>query len=265
MEESWVKLFEEQTRFYNEVFLPRQLCLWLPHHCQTWLRLSLVGGLIYFGTSLLCLDFWRRYFSQGSKFISKQVLLSHIYFSMKSIPVFTLMMTGFEYMVLKGWTKCFPKISDVGLVAYFCYIILYLVVVEIGIYWVHRAMHGVKPIYKYIHAAHHLYVKETTISPFAGAAAHPLDEMLMASPHGIAILVVPCHFSTFLVIFLVEAIWGIIIHDRSQGLGWPFLSAPYHTIHHTSQHRNFGNFTIWMDQLFGTISHPKSYLHHVQN
>ncbi|KAJ8446360.1 hypothetical protein Cgig2_019253 [Carnegiea gigantea] len=157
-------------------------------------------------------------------------MLSHIYFSMKSIPVFSLMVTGFEYMVLKGWTKCFPKISDVGLVAYFCYIILYLVVVEIGIYWVHRAMHGVKPIYKYIHAAHHSYVKETTISPFA-----------------------------------VEAIWGIIIHDRSQGLGWPFLSAPYHTIHHTSQHRNFGNFTIWMDQLFGTISHPKSYLHHVQN
>jgi len=78
------------------------------------------------------------------------------------------MVTGFEYMALAGWAKCYPKISDVGLVAYFCHVILYLVVVEIGIYWVHRAMHEVKPIYKYIHATHHRYVKETTISPFAG-------------------------------------------------------------------------------------------------
>ena len=106
---------------------------------------------------------------------------------MKSIPVFSLMVTGFEYMVLKGWTKCFPKISDVGLVAYFCYIILYLVVVEIGIYWVHRAMHGVKPIYKYIHAAHHSYVKETTISPFAGICPSNLRLVCIYVP------VMSCH------------------------------------------------------------------------
>ena len=65
MEESWVKAFEEQTRSYNEAFLPKQVCVWLPHLCQTWLRLSVVGVLLYFGTSLFCLDFWKRYFAQG--------------------------------------------------------------------------------------------------------------------------------------------------------------------------------------------------------
>nr|GMD79009.1 delta(7)-sterol-C5(6)-desaturase-like isoform X1 [Ipomoea batatas] len=40
--------------------------------------------------------------------------------------------------------------------------------VEFGIYWMHRELHDIKPLYKYLHATHHIYNKQNTLSPFAG-------------------------------------------------------------------------------------------------
>lgn len=232
----------------------------LPHFGQTWVRNTIYGTVIYFLTSFLCLGFWKRYFSFPGSMISKQGMVSQIGITLKSMPYYGLLMTSFEYMVEKGWTKCFARVSDVGLMAYLYYLLLYLAVVEVGTYWIHRLMHEIKPIYKYIHAPHHHFNKETSLSPFAGWAVHPLDGILMGLPHGIAIVIVPFHFTTHLVLFLTEAIWGVIVHDRYQTLCWPLMGAPYHTIHHTSGHHNYGNFTLWLDQLFGTLRHPKNWV-----
>jgi Delta7-sterol 5-desaturase len=35
----------------------------------------------------------------------------------------------------------------------------------------HRELHDIKPLYKYLHATHHIYNKENTLSPFAGKSA----------------------------------------------------------------------------------------------
>lgn len=32
----------------------------------------------------------------------------------------------------------------------------------------HRELHDIKPLYKYLHATHHIYNKQNTLSPFAG-------------------------------------------------------------------------------------------------
>lgn len=71
-------------------------------------------------------------------------------------------------MIEHGWTKCYPRISDVGFPLYLAYLIVYLVIVEFGIYWMHRELHDIKPLYNYIHATHHIYNKQNTLSPFAG-------------------------------------------------------------------------------------------------
>lgn len=91
-----------------------------------------------------------------------------IYVAMKAMPWYTALPTLSEYMVENGWTRCYSSISDVGWPAYFVNLAVYLVFVEFGIYWMHRELHDIKPLYKYLHATHHIYNKQNTLSPFAG-------------------------------------------------------------------------------------------------
>lgn len=88
--------------------------------------------------------------------------------AMKAMPWYTLLPTVSEHMIENGWTRCFPSISDIGWAAYLMNVAVYLVIVEFGIYWMHRELHDIKPLYKYLHATHHIYNKENTLSPFAG-------------------------------------------------------------------------------------------------
>lgn len=99
---------------------------------------------------------------------SRKAMLLQIYVAMKAMPWYTLLPTVSEHMIENGWTKCFSSITEVGWFAYFMYLIIYLVLVEFGIYWMHRELHDIKPLYKYLHATHHVYNKQNTLSPFAG-------------------------------------------------------------------------------------------------
>lgn len=97
-----------------------------------------------------------------------KAMLLQIYVAMKAMPWYCALPSLSEYMVENGRTKCFARVSDVGWFAYIVYLIAYLVVVEFGIYWMHRELHDIKPLYKYLHATHHVYNKQNTLSPFAG-------------------------------------------------------------------------------------------------
>ena len=48
-------------------------------------------------------------------------------------------------------------------------------------YWMHRKLHEVRLGYKFLHATHHVYNKENSLSPFAGLAFNPLDGALALS------------------------------------------------------------------------------------
>lgn len=88
--------------------------------------------------------------------------------TMKAMPWYSLLPTVSEYMIEKGWTKCYSSVNEVGLPLYLSYLAVYLIIVEFGIYWMHRELHDIKPLYKYLHATHHIYNKQNTLSPFAG-------------------------------------------------------------------------------------------------
>ena len=99
---------------------------------------------------------------------SNKAMLLQIYVAMKAMPWYCALPSISEYMIENGWTRCFSRISDVGWFAYLAYLAIYLVIVEFGIYWMHRELHDIKPLYKYLHATHHVYNKQNTLSPFAG-------------------------------------------------------------------------------------------------
>ena len=90
---------------------------------------------------------------------------------MRAMPAYSMLPTFTEYAAEAGWTKAYPRVENVGVGAYVIYFVLYMISVEFGVYWMHRGLHDIKWAYKWLHAQHHVYNKEHTLSPFAGKRA----------------------------------------------------------------------------------------------
>ena len=88
-------------------------------------------------------------------------------------------------------------------------------------------------------------------------AFHPLDGILQALPHSLALFIVPVHFIAHLVLLFIEGVWTANICDCIHGKFWPVMGVGYHTIHHTTYRHNYGHYTIWMDWMFDTLRDPK--------
>ncbi|KAL9230091.1 hypothetical protein vseg_005483 [Gypsophila vaccaria] len=263
-EEEYRALFLIETNFYNDVvlgtFLPPAMWVKLPHFFQTWVRNFISGSIVYLVPGLLwsfVIYYWRRNLYIPKDCVpSVKAMLVQIYVAMKAMPWYTLYLTLNEYVVEKGWTKCFPRVCDVGLPLYLVSFVSYLMAVELGIYWMHRQLHDVKPLYRILHSTHHIYNKQNTLSPFAGLAFHPLDGILQALPHTISLFIIPIQFRTHIALLFLEGLWTANLHDCIHGKVWPIMGAGYHTIHHTTYRHNYGHYTVLMDWLFGTLRDP---------
>ncbi|CAI0450969.1 unnamed protein product [Linum tenue] len=315
----YLQQFVEDTSMFNSIVLSNLLpATWwapLPHFLQTWLRNYIAGTILYFLSGFLwsfyIYHLYRNvYIPKGRILIadaipSNKAMLMQIYVAMKAMPWYTLLPTVSEHLIENGWTKCYSGIDEVGWILYFCYLAIYLIFVEFGIYWMHRELHDIKPLYKLLHATHHIYNKQNTLSPFAGQsvlhttyrqirdstilyvaneliqiliripnwllllllpalfvyfsglAFHPVDGILQALPHALALFVIPTHFRTHIALLFLEAVWTANIHDCIHGKLWPVMGAGYHTIHHTTYRHNYGHYTIWMDWMLGTLCEPE--------
>ena len=81
---------------------------------------------------------------------------------------------------------------------------------------------------------------------FVRAASHPA-EAVDALPYSISIFL-------FFVLLSLNGIWTFNTHGCLETKMWPFLTADYHTMYHIMHRYNYGNYTILMDWLFGTLS-----------
>ncbi|KAG6720395.1 hypothetical protein I3842_03G058900 [Carya illinoinensis] len=120
---TYLQLFVDETSLFNRIvlgsLLPTKIWDPLPHFFQTWLRNYIGGVLVYFISGFLwCfyIYYWKRnVYVPKDAIPSNKAMLLQIYVSMKAMPWYTALPTISEYMVENGWTKCFPRISDVGL------------------------------------------------------------------------------------------------------------------------------------------------------
>ena len=94
------------------------------------------------------------------------------------MPLYALLPTVTDVIIESGWTRSYPRVDDVGLLLYVGYFFVYMLVVEFGVYWMHRLLHEIKPLYNVLHSYHHVYNKQHTLSPFAGVTlTHPLSRL----------------------------------------------------------------------------------------
>ncbi|XP_031499731.1 delta(7)-sterol-C5(6)-desaturase-like [Nymphaea colorata] len=262
MEEAYLRQFVRMTESWNDVVLGDYA--WraaLPHFAQSWLRNFITATLLLLIPSTIwCFYIYHLkphvYFPNG-RMPTKRVMLKQVWVSMKALPLFTLLPAVAEYVIEKGCTKTFVRVEEVGWPMHILYTTLYLFIAEFGLYWTHRLMHDVRPLYKCFHATHHEFNKEDTISPFAGYAFDPIDGIVQAAPQALALFVVPMHFVTHELLFVCKGVLAANAHDCIHGKVWPVMGGGYHKIHHTKSRYNYGGYTILMDWLFGTLYEPE--------
>lgn len=233
------------------------------HYASTYVRDFVLGTLLYYVVGGLW-HIWiynirgERYFTkQGAKMPSREIIIDQITLAQLSMFMYAALPVFSEWLIEEGYTLCYWSIEEIGgWPTYLIYTTLYLACVEIGIYWMHRSLHTNKFLYKYVHGLHHKYNKAHLLSPWASVAFNPLDGILQASPYVACLFLVPCHYLTHVLMLFFTAVWATNIHDALHGNTEPVMGSKYHTKHHTHLHVNFGQFFVFCDWYWGTLSAP---------
>jgi lathosterol oxidase len=261
----------EFNEWVSSLFLPQSFILYVEqmmglefaHYFLAYVRDLMVGSVIYYVTAGLW-HIWiyrvkgkELFIEQGWKMPSNETLLDQILLAQASLFMYAMLPVFSEWLISNKITKCYFYIDEIGgWIPYLLYTAVYMMVVETGVYWMHRELHEQKWAYKYIHALHHKYNRPDTLSPWASIAFNPLDGILQACPYVICLFFIPCHYLTHVILVFATAVWATNIHDALEADTEPIMGSKYHTMHHTHYHCNFGQYTIFCDWLWGTLKVP---------
>ncbi|GAB5357753.1 hypothetical protein AAMO2058_000401500 [Amorphochlora amoebiformis] len=194
---------------------------------------------------------------KGGEIKKEGSVLDQIILAQSSIFLYAMLPVLDEFLIESGVTKVYMHVDEIGgFLPYVIMTICYFLLVEVGIYWMHRTLHTNEFLYKYIHKLHHKYNSPDTLSPWASIAFNPLDGILQACPYSIVMLFWPIHYITHFAMLFCTAIWATNIHDTLVGDTEPLMGSKYHTIHHTHYKCNYGQYLVLCDWYWGTLKLP---------
>lgn len=258
-------LFYSGTRLeFISVYVIEKFGPEIGYYAASYIRDLFVGTIIYWLTA----GVWhyviynvmgqKLFVEKGRPFPTRDTIIDQMQLAQASLFVYAALPILSEFLIESKLTKTYFYIDEVGGWGYYAlYFVLYLSFVEVGIYWMHRTLHTNKFLYKYVHALHHKYNKQVTMTPWASIAFNPLDGILQASPYVVGLFIVPMHYLTHMFLLFFSGIWATNIHDAVWGDSEPIMGAKYHLMHHTHYHYNFGQFFIFCDYIFGSLKAPE--------
>ncbi len=174
----------------------------------------------------------------------------HVVTSLRAIPLYALLPTACDALTRAGLTRAYPGMLDRGVFGYVFFLAAHLALVEVGVYWVHRALHH--PRLYWLHQRHHSFKERLT--PFAGLAFAPADGLLQAFPYALALLLLPIHAGTHKLLLFSSGTWAAYIHSADTRPSWLLLGPRHHAVHHRTFKHNYGHYTQAMDAIYGTLS-----------
>jgi len=183
------------------------------YYFQCYIRDLIAGTLVYWITAgiwhfVIYNVFGQKLFTDKERPLpSKETLIDQMSLAQASLLVYAALPILSELLIENKLTLTYFYIDQVGGWKYYgCYFIIYLIFVEIGIYWMHRTLHTNKFLYKYIHGLHHKYNKQITMTPWASIAFNPLDGVLQASPYVIGLFFIPMHYYTHMLLLFFSGV-----------------------------------------------------------
>ena len=158
--------------------------------------------------------------------------------------------SGLSYLTAvwfgRGWTKIYLNLSDYSLLWYFCSYVVVLALHDTYFYWTHRLMHAV-PLFRRLHSVHHQSVNP---SPFTAHSFHPLEAIVQGVFFVLISLLIPLHWSTFLVFHLFATIINVYGHLGFSLIGGREKQGVFRLCNHPSTHQWHhrhvdGNYTLY--------------------
>ena len=185
-------------------------------------------------------------------YFRRAVDVRHITHSVSAIPFYAILPTACERLVLDGYTRAYTHTPSFLTGA--CHTLAFVFCTEFGVYFIHRILHANKTLYRWIHRSHHRYSSRNKLGPFAGLAFHPMDGLLQALPYALTLFVVPINFVVFEILLFLTGLWTAFIHTPEFCGFFPLLGPQHHLKHHLFHNKNYGQYTIGFDFLFGTLA-----------
>jgi Delta7-sterol 5-desaturase len=262
--------YREFNTLVNDFLLPKYLVDYtkavfdeeLAYYATCYLRDLICGSLVYWVTAGIWHIFIYHVFVEQIFHQKKRPLPTfatmgdQMRLSQVSLLVYAGLPVLSEWLIESKFTRVYFYVDDYGWMFYCIYFIIYIALVELGIYWMHRTLHDNKFLFKYVHGLHHEYRTAMTLTPWASIAFNPLDGILQASPYVFFLLFVPVHYFTHVFMLFFSGVWATNIHDAVWGDSEPIMGAKYHTKHHTYLKCNYGQFFTFCDSYFGTLIVP---------
>jgi len=174
---------------------------------------------------------------------------------LKALSLFALLWLAQNHVLVPHsyWPHNAPELVQV---------LLMLVVAEFFRYWMHRASHKFKLLWK-LHAVHHAADKLYTVNV---GRFHPLDKTVQFLGDTLPFLLIGISPEVFAAYFVLYALNGFYQHSNADvklgPLNWFIAGPELHRWHHSNKiaeaHANYGNNLIVWDTVFGTRYFPKN-------
>lgn len=127
----------------------------LSRELRTYVRNVIAGTLVYHVTAGL----WALYiyvirgkhFFPNETFPSRATIRDQIFHAQVAVFSYAWLPGFAAFCSERGYTAAYYYVSEVGWQRYVVFTAVYLVLVEIGIYWVHRILHTNKFLYNHVH------------------------------------------------------------------------------------------------------------------
>lgn len=138
-------------------------------------------------------------------------------------------------------------------------ILLTLVLVELGVYWLHRLFHA-SPLLWRIHAVHHT---DTEVDVTTSHRHHTLEALMTSLLFLPVFVLLDLSAVIAVVVGLLRLAVILLSHSNlylprglDRVLRWLIVTPDFHRLHHSSDRRytnsNYGGVVPWFDYLFGT-------------
>jgi sterol desaturase/sphingolipid hydroxylase (fatty acid hydroxylase superfamily) len=189
---------------------------------------------------------------------TRSQIIREVKLSVVSTAIFAAMAAATFELYKAGWTRIYWDYGHFPRPYFFISIILAMVWHDFFFYWTHRFMHW-RPVFKYLHAAHHRSVSPT---PWAIYAFDPAEAALQFSAFTLLVMVIPLHPFALMIFLFLDAHMNtaghtgfevvprfIANHPWFQG----FNTVTHHDAHHTNFGKNFGSFFNVWDRWMGTF------------
>ena len=229
---------------------------WLVAFSAIFMRYIILAGLVF----LLVYQWKKRNWwawKIQQKMPGKEKILEEIGHSALTCIIFASMALGVFWLRSHGYGALYFSVSEHGWGYYFFSLAFMIAAHDTYFYWMHRLMHLPK-LFRIFHLVHH---KSNNPTPFTAFSFHPLEAVVEFGIIPIIALVMPVHFTAFILFTLWSIAFNVLGHTGYEfAPSWftthpvfKWLNTPtHHNMHHTKSQHNYSLYFNFWDRVMGT-------------